>query len=696
MIHNSLTEIKDTDDIVKTSTTTLSGACTTQEDVTTTTTTNKENRKNKNVHSKVDQRPKQNLETVPAIEKSNLKLNPVADWMQRNKQQLSKKSGNNIKGNGKSLQNNNSNSKNLKDGPFGKQQQKLQKAKRLEEKKQKSKKAKNTAKAIANKIKPTEIIDLDTDNESDNSDVIIVPVAPPPTFTVEDSGDEDDKSSVPIILEHEENAIDSTDVQMSSTLSTFIKPQQILAQSSETVEGGDRRYENSSRCTSPCSIQSSDDFIGQNDRSRLLTAASGMADDEDLLVLTSDINSLLEAPQSLKQNVDDEGNTDKEVNQQESAVEERDQDKESSDSLNFAHPIISSVGKPTKDYRVDQTQFRALDVYESESDITDSVYSKGASKPTVIRQINTSSDEVEDIGSSSQRTKRLRKRRASSSNKESDAGNDISIHSTDDDDEVDDAADDDNKLLRTPIPFIARGPAVERCKPRKRSRTLSSCSPIVQKKKIAKSTVSSGHMSDTEFIATLNTLVQGQEEEGEQDGEDDESETENTPTARDIAEKILTKHTTDEIANKSLNDDIAVPEEILKDLDKVFDAIDKMDKCNEDRSQYSTPDNAVNISDSSDSDIEKHLIYKSTPYDQDTQIIAISPKYSKPQNDPPLKANKENGFPVYNVIYSRGLRKPGGLGWNDEMRKFYNDSWNGEHFMLSKVLQKMNRKYYVC
>lgn len=615
--------------------------------------------------------------------------------MKRNSQQLAKKSQNSNRGNNKNVQNNsNSNFKHSRDGPFAKQQQKLQKAKRLENKKQKSKKAKSTAKAFVIETKPTEIIDLDTDNESDSSDVIIVPVPPPPTFTVDESGDEDDKSNVPIILEHEENAIDSTDVQMSSTLSTFIKPQQINPQLSESVEGGDRRYENSSRCTSPCSIQSSDDFIGQNDRSRLLTVASGMADDEDLLVLTSDMNSLLEAPQSVKQNLDKENNSDKEVNRQESSEKEANHSKGASDSLNFATPENSSAQKLAKDYRVDQTQFRALDVYESESDITDSVYSKGARKPTVIRQIDTSSDEVEDIGCSSQRTKRLRKRRASSSNKESDACNDISIYSTDDEDKVDDTIDDDNELLRTSIPFIARGPAVERYKPRKRSRTLSSCSPILQKKKSTKSTIPPGHMSDTEFIATLNTLVQGQEED-DQNMEEDESESENIPTARDIAEKILTKRTTDENVNKSANDDIAVPEEILKDLDEVFDAIDEMDKRDKERTQCLTPDNAVNISDSSDGDIEKHLVYKSAPYDETTQLIAISPNLSK-SNQNELKTNKENNFPVYNVIYSRGLRKPGGLGWNDEMRKFYNDSWNGEHFVLSKVLQNMNRKYNVC
>ncbi|XP_037813498.1 uncharacterized protein LOC119604757 [Lucilia sericata] len=675
--NKSQTEKTTTPSANKSTTTSSSLAAenTSKESINPSTPTN-ENKKNK-TNKTTDQHNSAKQKT-PTTEKSNLKLNPVVDWMERNKQLNNKKANNN---------NNNVNTKNQKipannngkQGPFVKQQQKLQKAKRLESKKQKSKKAKNNAAALASKLKPTEIIDLDSDNESDSSDVVMIPIPPPPTYTVDDSGDDDDedKEKVAVILQHEENALDSTDVQMSSTSASFIKPQSLAA-----TESAEKRLENSSRCTSPCSIQSSDDFIGQNDRSRLLAGTSGMADDEDLLLLTSDINSLLEAPETVKPVVDNDVNREEAENPLDSSVEQiTEENVETNDSLEFATPKTSKQQTRAKDYRVDQGQFRALDVYESESDITDSVYSKGTSKATVIRQIDSSSDEVEDIGIS--RTKRLRKRRASSSNKESDPNNENSLSSSDNEDnEV--AKQDDNEVLRTPIPFISRGLAVERYKPRKRSRTLSTSSPIIHKRKAAKTPVATGHMSDNEFINTLNNLVQGQEG-GEQDlEEEDDSETENIPTARDIAEKILAQHEQKEKSKNST--ETAVPEDVLNELDKVFETIDQLDKR---ETQAANPDDTVNISDSSESDREKHIKYKSLP-NEDAQIIQYSNKATKAVTTTPAKTQDENGSPIYNVIYSRGHRKPGGIGWNDEMRRFYNDSWNGEHFIMSKVLQKMN------
>lgn len=644
--------------------------------------TNK-SKKNKNNPTKTDQ----NSQQKQTQHKSNLKLNPVADWMKRNKKSNSNKTSTNS----------NADNPNPQQGPFAKQQQKLQKAKRLEEKKQKSKKAKNAAAILAKKLPPTEVIDLDTDNESDSSDVIMIPIPAPPTFTVDDDSNdekEESKESIdviePNIIQQEENALDSTDVQMSPTLSSFIKPQQITQHSlsaSTATNSAEKHLDNSSRCTSPCSIQSSDDFIGQNDRSRLLAGASGMADDEDLLVLTTDMNSLLEAPQTSTIH------NEKVAEDSDSCLELVEAFEESSE---FATPKTSKTRQAKKDYRVDQSQFKALDVYESESDITDSVYSKGTPKTTVIRQIDTSSDDddVEDISTCTQRTKRLRKRRASSSNKESESGNNENLVSTSDDEDHE-PENDDNDLLRTAIPFIARGPAVERCKPRKRSRTLSSCSPITQTRKSAKTTKTSSpaHMSDGEFIATLNNLAQGQDDDEKEDlGEGaDDSETENVPSARDIAEKILAQHV--ETANEQTVDndsDLAIPDEVYKELDKVFETIDNMDEREKQRNSQISPDETVNISESSNSNSSNNIVYKSLP-NEDTHIVSYI-RDATSNNRTPEKKRAQNGSPIYNIIYSRGLRSAGGMGWNDEMRKFYNESWNGEHFVLKRVLQKMNRK----
>lgn len=53
--------------------------------------------------------------------------------------------------------------------------------------KQKFETAKSTAAAIANKMKPSEVINLDTDNESSRSDVTMISTLPPPTVIVDDS-----------------------------------------------------------------------------------------------------------------------------------------------------------------------------------------------------------------------------------------------------------------------------------------------------------------------------------------------------------------------------------------------------------------------------------------------------------------------------------------------------------------------------
>lgn len=616
------------------------------------------NKKNKN--SGTNNLPKQKHPT----EDSNLKLNPIADWMKRKKTNINKKS------NGKGFSND------IKQGLFSRQQLKLEKAKQMEEKKKKSKKSKNSVAALrAAALKPVEIIDLDSDNDSNSSDVIVIPTAPLPTFTVDDSGDEEkttDKEN--ITMQHEENAVDSTDVELSSTTASFIKPKEVCTQSLISVDCDDKRLENSSRCTSPCSIQSSDDFIRSVDHVRLLSGGRTVADDEDLLELTSDAN-ILSIPSDISKQKEDQVCLERNTNQQQEMQEENVQ---TSDTSQFTTPKALNV--QSGDYRVDQSQFKALDVYESESDITDNVYSKGANKSTVIRQIDSSCDDVEDISTFSHRTKRLRKRRASNSNKDSDPNNESVISSTENED-----SEDDNRVLRTSVPYIAKGPAVEHYKSQNCSRSLSACSSYLQRNKSSKVVAACGNTSDTEFLATLNSLAHGQDEEQETQklDESDISEAENVPTAREMAEQILSHHNTKANNSESFTDDMALPTDILNDLDKVFETIDQLDK--ENSKPLPTYDNAVEILECSQSDREQNFSYPSVP-NESAEIIKLSPKKSG------SKARDKNGSPIYNVIYVRGLRKAGGIGWGDEMRKFYNESWNGEQLTLRHVLAKMSRK----
>ncbi|XP_075164634.1 zinc finger CCHC-type containing 7 [Haematobia irritans] len=590
----------------------------------------------------------QNLTPKSTNHKSNIKRNPVAEWMKRNG-----------KSNNPVVKVDINSKANSNQGPFFKQQQKLDKAKRWEDKKQKSKKAKVSAKK-QNPVTASDIIDLLSSDESDNSDVVVIPVPPPPTFTVDDSDDDgiDNKKSLPTVLhQEEENALDSTDVQMTAS-SSFIKPQQMNTQNLTVSEIGDKRLENSSRCTSPCSIQSSDDFIGQHDRSRLLET-SGMADDEDLLLLTTDVNSLLEKPN-------------------EKSLEKSILNKSSAEGVNrkgpseFTTPKTSSAIRKM-DYRVEQTQFKALDVYDSESDITDSVYSKGATKSTVIRQIDScSSDEVEDITSVTSRTKRLRKRRASSSNKGSDVNYDNTQSSSGDTCNSEDEGDNSG-AERTQIPFIARGVAVER-KLRKNSRTLSTSSPATSKP--SRSGSSKGHMSDGDFIAKLNHLVQGQDDKNSI-GDSDEAD--NAPSAREIAEKIL--------GEREKPFDTAVPKVVCNELNDVLTAIDEFGKYEQDSSRGSD----ISIYQKAGNNQQKKVVYKTLPNDNNIQIISYVA--DKTPSSPDIRTPKQrtrNGSPIYNIVYAYGPFPGGGLGWSNEMRKFYQASWNGEDFDLSELWKKMN------
>lgn len=299
--------------------------------------------------------------------------------------------------------------------PFVKQALKLERAKKLEQKKKRKEqlKAKKAKKNI-------ETIVLETSDDNDD-EVLEVPVPPPPCFTIDDTSSEEE----------------------------IEKP--------------------GSRCPSPSSSVTSDDFIGQNDRSRLLE--DSRADDVELADLQETLSSFQEA-------------------------------------LNTSEVTKEPV---ETEYRVTEPNFRAIDIYESELDIPDSIYSKGK-KPVEPLEVRDSSSSLEEIpiDENVKRTKKWRKRRASGSNKESEH------QSTGDED------DEESSLIP---PYIVRGIAVEKCKEAKLRRK-------------SQSSKLSGDInsSDNEFISKLTTIATG----ANPDSSEDEEEEENI-TARDIVEDVLKK-----------------------------------------------------------------------------------------------------------------------------------------------------------
>lgn len=272
--------------------------------------------------------------------------------------------------------------------PFAKQAGKLERAKKLEQKKKRKEqlKAKKAKKNI-------ETIVLETSD--DNDDVLEVPVPPPPCFTIDDSSEED-------------------------------KP--------------------GSRCPSPSSSVTSDDFIGPNDRSRLVEESR--ADDVELADLQDSLSSFHD----------------------------------------FSTPPKEST--PAKaveaEYRVTEPNFKAIDIYEeSEQDIPESIYQKGkkATEPLEVRDSSSSLEEI-PVDENVRKTKKLRKRRASGSNKESEH------QSTSDEDE-----EEGSSLIPS---YIVRGIAVEKCK-----------EPKLRRKSQSSKLSGDINSSDNEFINKLTSIATG-------------------------------------------------------------------------------------------------------------------------------------------------------------------------------------------
>lgn len=305
--------------------------------------------------------------------------------------------------------------------PFAKQASKLERAKKLEQKKKRKEqlKAKKAKKNI-------ETIVLETSDDNDD-DVLEVPVPPPPCFTIDDSSSE-----------------------------------------AEIEKPG-------SRCPSPASSVTSDDFIIKNDRSRLLEASR--ADDVELADLQDSLSSFQEA-----------------INTPEIRKE----------------PTSS---KPVEtEYRVTEPNFRAIDIYESEQDIPGSIYSKGK-KPVETLEVRDSSSSLEEIpiDENVKRTKKWRKRRASGSNKESEH------QSTGDED------DEGSSLIP---PYIVRGIAVEKCKEAKLRRK-------------SQSSKLSGDInsSDNEFISKLTTIAAGANPDSSDDDEEEEENITARDIVEDVLKK---------------------------------------------------------------------------------------------------------------------------------------------------------------
>ncbi|XP_033160132.1 uncharacterized protein LOC117140990 [Drosophila mauritiana] len=544
-------------------------------------------------------------------------------------------------------------------GPFGKANRKLEQIQRLADKKQKSKQARLNKKQRKQQSTPVEFVNLaETSESSDDDDVVLVPIPPAPIIDLDTSDGEQTCTSSQFF--HEENAMDATDVKMG--LSCITEPEGTSVVASSTTP---------SMHSPSCSVISSDDFIVQKDTTRLLTERED-ANDEDLLVLTET---------AIREAIGEEPK-DKEVVDNASADQEHDHAADTSSEYEFVPP--SRLEEIKKNYRVDDQQFRALDVYESESDLTESgIYSKAKNKttPTIIRNVDSSSSSsVEEVVEPSvQKTKRLRKRSCSTNNhSQSDPNNDDGL----------DDSDSDDGVHSTGVPGIARGMAVERCK-----------------RKIRR--ISTRHNSDDNSKKTATRIHKPKVSEDQHASSESASEYE-LPSARDIAERLLNQQQGQgkEHVQKGGDDDDAMDtisigsnadseaeaefrDAITDRLAAVFERLEaKANKGEEDEEQVNASGYISDEEDSRDKDVDT-TVRSDEDMDASNEIEETNPD----KNDTDVVNEEQPIQEDHNLqeLTDESLPKSGDLiGWNEEMRSFYNDSWNGENFSVHKVQRMMS------
>ncbi|KAH8379747.1 hypothetical protein KR009_006900, partial [Drosophila setifemur] len=554
-------------------------------------------------------------------------------------------------------------------GPFGKANRKLEQMQKLAAKKQKSKLAQVNKKQRKQQSVPVEFVDLDesTNTSDDDDEVIHVPLPPVPIIDL-DTSDGEQESGSPQVY-HEENAMDATDVKLSLSLVADAVGQDTGAVTMLIPQS----------LQSPCSsVLSSDDFIVQQDTSRL-QADREKADDEDLLVLTE--NAIREALDV--DNQEGEGQGEKAPAD---SVQETDPAADTSSEYEFVPP--SRLEEIKKNYRVDDQQFRALDVYESESDLTESgIYSKAKSKapPTIIRSVDSpsGSSSVEEVQDSCvQKTKRLRKRSYSINNHSQSEGNN--------ENEMDDSESDDG-VHSTGVPGIARGMAVERCKRKIRRISTRRSSEDTQKK---------------------GARNQKPKPSASQEASSESASEDELPSAREIAERLLRQEqeqtkeqpvlsqpsTTGEaldtisIGSDANSQGEAEFHEAMTDrIAAVFERIDAQRKMSQDKDEEEA---SGYLSSNEEDSMEKSADTTMRSEEEAALEVIQELKEEDPEENDLDMPMEDSPIQVeHNVAQLMDESLPSGgqlIGWNDEMCRFYNDSWHGEQFSVHKIQRAMS------
>lgn len=500
-----------------------------------------------------------------------------------------------------------------------------------------------TAKVAPVSVANISVIDVDSDNEDDD-DVIILPTQEPPLICVDSS---DDETTAKNMNEHE-----------------FTEPNAVDAR---------RKVPRSSSPSS--SIQSADDFIVQNDQHSFGFDTFGTLSDEDLCHVSETVENEMrdkDAPSTSKKSTI--------TNVNDNAIftppKQMQMQKEKSKS---------SASTAKRSYEVGANSFTAVDVYESESsDMPDSIYAKGDARKR--KTVSDSDSSVESVAIV--KSKRLKKRKSSLSVKESDHmhSDDSSSDLPEDDDEDDDDDDVDDEAPNE-ISYLVRGEALGKVK-------------NGNGKKSKKNRNSNEKRSENDFMNKLSNIVYGGNDSD--DNGENESPLETSAEsigARDIVESVLQRRT------KRLKKDppaqVESSNQTEPDPSDASDAInswaitDQVGETDELNLGTISDNNALDASSNADGvQNEDDCPQENPPQNAITEEPAAPTTESNETNQPNEQnlSNAENSMQQETPCDNEDDVFDGEIGWNEEMKRFYHNSWGGETFSLRNIRSRMPSK----
>lgn len=478
-----------------------------------------------------------------------------------------------------------------------------------------------------------DVINVDEADKDDDDDVIILPTVAPPLICVDSSDDETQP------VEH-----------------AFTEPTAVSDNRRKTI-----------RCPSPSSsIQSADDFIAQNDQRTFGFDTFSTLSDEDLCHVGETVDNQMRdthaPPGSAKC----------------ATIPSK------SDNTLFTPPkqkqkqMHKDKTKTKRSYEVGANSFAAVDVYESESsDMPDSVYGKGGAK----KRKNISDSDTSSVESlTTAKLKRFRKRKSSGSAKESDH-----MHSDDsssDLPEVDDDTDDDDEPNENS--YLVRGEALGKVK------------NANNKKKSKKN--ASDKRSEDDFINKLSSIVHGQDDSDENDEPDSPREAAESVEARDIVETVLQRRTKKSKKNQQTNAEVVETENVESNIWSVTDQVGETDELNlarvfdeedldDDSKSQNDDENPENRSASGQNEsMDKELSEGNKSKGGKQQ------KTESSQANPMEVVKVSNTANAIDTLDSNNDVPNPEIGWNEEMRRFYHESWGGETFSVKNIRARMPSK----